>query len=178
MSSHRIKPAKQSLTSRETWHVLWPVWAICSVLLLFGVFVVVREYLMELPKKSDVPVVAVSDGQNLRLETNKLSLGKLHLFEVSTSGEKVKVAVQRAGDGTVHVALASCRSCYRNRDHHYAKQGQMMCGKCNMTMKFESKDQKADTNSCALVEIPHTETNGDIAVLTRDVIAQVGNLPH
>ncbi len=180
MSNHRIKRAKQSLTSREIWHVLWPVWAICSVLLLFGVFVAVREYQAELPKKSDIPAVAVSEGQDLHLETSKLSSGQLHLFEVSTSGEKVKVkvAVQRTGDGIVHVALASCRACYRNRDHHYAKQGQMMCGKCNMTMKFESKDEKADTNSCALVEIPHTASNGDIAVLTSDVIAQVGKLPH
>ena len=178
MSNHRIKRAKQSLTSRETWHVLWPVWAICSVLLSLGVFVAVREYQAELPKKSDIPTVAVSEGQDLHLESSKLSSGQLHLFELSTSGEKVKVAVQRAGDGAVHVALASCRACYKNRDHHYAEKGKMMCGKCNMTMNFESKGQKADRNSCALVEIPHTETNGDIAVLTRDVIAQVGKLTH
>src|SRR5579863_4606363 len=111
MSNHRIKRPKQSFTSRETWHVLWPVWTICGVLLSFGVFVVVHQYLLELPKKSDIPVVVVSDGRNLHLETSKLSSGQLHLFEVSTSREKVKVVVQRTGDGTVHVALASCRAC-------------------------------------------------------------------
>jgi len=178
MSNHRIKRTKQSLTSRESWHVLWPVWTLYGVLLSFGVFVVIRQYLMELPKKSDISVVAVSDGPPLHLETSKLSSGQLHLFEVSTSGEKVKLAVQRAGDGTVHVALASCRACYRNRDHHYAEKGKMMCGKCSGPMNFESEHEKANTNSCALVEIPHTETNGDIAVWTREVIAQVGKLPH
>ena len=178
MSNRRIKRVQSVLSSRGAWHVLWPVWTICGVLLSFGVFVVVRQYLMELPKKSDIPVVAVSDARNLHMETSKLSSGQLHLFEISTSGEKVTLAVQRAGDGTVHVALASCRACYRNRDHHYAEKGKMMCGKCGGPMNFESKHEKPDTNSCALVEIPHRETNGDVAVLTRDVIAQVGKLPH
>lgn len=178
MSHHRIKRVPSASNSRGTWHVLWPVWAICSFLLLIGVFVGVREYQMELPKKSDIPVVVVSEGQDLHLESSKLSSGDLHLFEVSSSGEKVKIAVQRTDDRTVHVALASCRACYRNRDHHYAKQGQMMCGKCSMTMKFESKNQKADTNSCSLVKIPHTEKEGDIAVSTGDVLAQAQRLPQ
>jgi len=173
MSNHRIKRVQSVLSSRGAWYVLWPVWSICAFLLLLGVLVVVREYQAELPKKSDIRVMAVSEGQDLSLDTNKLDSRDLHLFEVSSSGEKVKIAVQRTDDKTVHVALASCRACYRNRDHHFAKQGQMMCGKCNGPMKFESKDQKADTNSCALVEIPHTEKDGNIAVLARDVLAQV-----
>lgn len=178
MSHHRIKRVSAASNSRGTWHVLWPVWAICSFLLLLGAFVAVREYRMELPKKSDIPVVVVSEGRDLHLESSKLSSGELHLFEVSTSGEKVRVAVERSGGGTTHVALASCRACYKNRDHHYAEKGKMMCGKCNMPMKFESNGQKADTNSCALVELPHTEKDGNIAVLARDVLALVHKLPQ
>lgn len=133
---------------------------------------------MELPKKSDIPVVVVSEGHDLHLESSKLRSGELHLFEVSTSGEKVRVAVERSGGGTTHVALASCRACYKNRDHHYAEKGKMMCGKCSTPMKFESNGQKADTNSCALVELPHTEKDGNIAVLARDVLALVHRLPQ
>ena len=153
MSHHRIKRVPSVSNSLGTWHVLWPVWAICSFLLLLGVFVVVREYRAELPKKSDIPVIAVKEGEDLHLDSKKLDSRDLHLFEVSSSGKKVKIVVQQTDDQSVHVAIASCRACYRNRDHHYAKQGQMMCGKCDGPMKFESKDQKTDTNSCALVEI-------------------------
>ena len=178
MSHHRIKRVPSVSNARGTWSVLWPVWAICSFFLLLGAFVAVREYQMGLPKKSDIPVVVVSEGHDLHLESSTLSSGKLHLFEVSTSGEKVRVAVQRSGSGTVQVALASCRACYKNRDHHYAENGKMMCGKCNMPMKFESNSKKADTNSCALVELPHTEKDGNIAVLARDVLALVHKLPQ
>ena len=178
MSHHRIKRVPSVSNSPGSWHVLWPVWAICSFLLLLGAFVAVREYQMDLPKKSDIPVVAVSEDHDLHLESSKLSSGELHLFEVRTSGEMVRVAVQRSGGGTVRVALASCRACYKNRDHHYAEKGKMMCGKCNMPMKFESNDRKAATNSCALVELPHTENDGDIAVLVRDVLALVHKLPQ
>ena len=178
MSHHRIKRVPSVSNSRRTWHVLWPVWAICSFPLLLGTFVALREYQMELPQKSDIPVVVVSEGKDLHLGSNKLDSRDLYLFEVSSPGEKVKIAVQRTDDRTVHVALASCRACYRNRDHHYAKQGQMMCGKCSMPMKFESKNQKADTNSCALVELPHTEKDGNIAVSTVDVLARAQKLPQ
>lgn len=178
MSHHRIKRVQSVSNSRGAWYVLWPVWAICTFFLLLGVLVVVQEYRAELPKKNDTPVIAVSEDQDLHLDTSKLNSRELHLFEVSSSGKKVKIAVQRTEDKSVHVALASCRACYRNRDHHYAKQGQMMCGKCNGPMKFESKDQTADTNSCALVELPHTEKDGNIAVLARDVLAEVQKLPQ
>ena len=178
MSNHRIKRVQSVLSSRGAWYVLWPVWSICAFLLLLGVLVVVREYQAELPKKSDIHVIAVSEGQDLRLDSKKLDSRDLHLFEVSSSGKKMKIAVQRTDDKSVHVALASCRACYRNRDHHYAKQGQMMCGKCNGPMKFESKDRRADPNNCTLVELPHTEKDGNIAVLARDVLAQVQKLPQ
>ena len=178
MSHHRIKRVQPVSNSRGAWYVPWPVWAICMFLLLVGVVAVVQEYRAELPKRGDINVIAVSAGKDLRLDASKLNSRDLHLFEVSSSGKKVKIVVQRTDDKTVHVALASCRACFRNRDHHYAKQGQMICGKCNGPMKFESKNRMADTNSCALVEIPHTETNGDLAVVTRDVIAQTERLPQ
>lgn len=177
MSNHRIRRVHPRSSLRGGRYVLWPVWAVGSITLLFGVFLLVREYRAKLPKKSDIPVVALGEGQDLHLDASKSSLRQLHLFEVSAMGKKAKVVVQQTDDKTVHVALASCRACYRNRDRHYAKQEQMICGKCNMPMNFESKDRKASTNSCTLVEIPHMESNGNISVLTRDVLAQAANKP-
>jgi uncharacterized membrane protein len=143
---------------------------------LFAVFVFVREYREDLPQKSDVSVVALAEGQNLHLDQRNLSSPQLHLFEASTSGQKVKFLVQRTPDQIVHVAVASCRACYKNRSSHYAKNGEMICGKCEHSMNFESKGQQANTNHCALVEIPHSESDHDVAVLVRDVLAEAARL--
>jgi Membrane iron-sulfur containing protein FtrD-like len=111
-------------------------------------------------------------------QQSKLRSPQLRLFETSASGQKVKFIVQRTPDQIVHVAVASCRACYRNRDSHYALNGEMICGQCKEAMDFESKVQKARTNHCALVEVPHTESGGDVAVLVRDVFAQAAMLPQ
>jgi len=178
MSNHRISLNRRKPSLRADWHVLWPVWAICSILLLFAVFVMVWEYRSDLPQKSDIPVVALGEGRDLHLDASKLSSSQLHLFEVRASGQKVKFIVERTQDNVVHAALASCKTCYRSRDRHYAAQRKMMCGECNMPMNFVSQGKQTSTNSCALVEIPHTETGRDITVLARDVLAQAAKQPQ
>ena len=62
-------------------------------LLLFAVFIFVREYRADLPQKSDIAVVALGDGQNLHLDPRNLSSPQLHLFEAGASGKKVKFMV-------------------------------------------------------------------------------------
>jgi uncharacterized membrane protein len=178
MSNHRISPKRPKSSLRGDWHVLWPVWSICSILLLFAVFLLVREYQADLPQKSDIPVVALDQSMDLHLDANELSSPRLHLFEARASGQRVKFVVQQTPDQTIHTALASCRACYRSRNRHYAKQGQMMCGECNMPMNFGSQSKQASSNSCALVEIPHTETDRDITVSARDVLAQAAKQPQ
>jgi uncharacterized membrane protein len=178
MSNHRIIHKRPKSSLRDNWHVLWPVWAICSILLLFGVFVLVREYRANLPLKSDIPVVALDKGRDLHLDRSELDSSQLHLFEARASGLAVKFVVQRTPDQTIHTALASCRACYRSRNRHYARQGQMMCGECNMPMNFGPQGKQPSANSCALVEIPHTETDRDITVSARDVLAQAAKQPQ
>jgi uncharacterized membrane protein len=102
----------------------------------------------------------------------------LHLFEANASGQKVKFMVQRTPDQIVHVAVASCRACYRNRSSHFAKNGELICGKCEEAMVFESKPQNASSNHCALVEVPHAETDRDLTVLSRDVVEEAAKLPQ
>jgi uncharacterized membrane protein len=176
MNNHPITRKHPGSRHNGGWHVLWPVWALCTILLAFGIFVIVREYREDLPQKSDVQVVALSDGQDLHLDSRNLVSPQLHLFEASTSRQKVKFVVQRTPDQIVHVAVASCRVCYKNRNSHYAKNGEMICGKCEEAMDFESKGRQARTNHCALVEIPHAETGHEVTVLVRDVLAEVAKL--
>jgi uncharacterized membrane protein len=178
MSNHPITRKHPRSRHNGDWYVLWPVWAICTILLIFAVFVFVREYREDLPQKSDIAVVALGEGQNLHLDPRKLSSPQLHLFEASGAGQKVKFLVQRTPDQIVHVAVASCKACYRNRDSHYARNGEMFCGKCKEAMIFESKGRPASTDHCALVEVPHAESDGDVAILVRDVFAQVAKLPQ
>jgi len=178
MSNHGIIRKRPKDGLQGNWHTLWPVWAICSILLLFAVFVMVREYRAGLPQKSDIPVISLGEGRDLHVDANKLRAPQLHLFEVRASGQAVKFVVQRTPDQTIHTALASCRACYRSRNRHYARQGQMMCGECNMPMNFRSQGKQPSTNSCALVEIPHTETNREITVSARDVLAQDAKQPQ
>jgi uncharacterized membrane protein len=178
MSSHGISRKNPKPTRHGDWHVLWPAWAICTILLLFGAFIIVRQFREDSPQKSDIQAFALSEGQNLHLDQGKLRSPQLHLFEASASGQKAKFIVQRTPDQTVHVAVASCKACYRNRESHYARNGEMICGQCKEAMDFESKAQKARTNHCALVEVPHTESGGDVAVLVRDVFAQAVRLPQ
>ena len=109
MNNHPITRKHPRSRRKGDWTLLWPVWAICSILVIFAVFVFVREYREDLPQKSDIPVVALGEGQNLHLNPRNLSSPQLHLFEASASGQKVKFIVQRAPDQVVHVAAASCR---------------------------------------------------------------------
>jgi uncharacterized membrane protein len=178
MNNRRIHAKHRKTTYRGDWHALWPVWALCAVLLLFVGIVVFQEHRATLPQKSDIPVISLGDAQDLHLDRSKVSSPQLHLFEASASGQKVKFIVQRTQDNTIHVALASCRVCYHSRNSPYARKDEMVCGRCRQAMRFESKDQKAGTNTCALAEIPHTETDREVVVLARDVFAQVAKLPQ
>ncbi len=178
MSNHRIRPKHSKAPRRGDWCAFWPVWALCGGLMLLSVIALASVYIADRPQKSDIPVVAMSKDQDLHLDAAKLSPRQLHLFEVSASGQKAKIVVEMTDDKTVHVALASCRTCYRSHNRHYAKNGQMMCGECNSQMNFEVKDRKAGTTGCALVEIPHAETSSNITVLTRDVLAVAAQQPQ
>src|ERR1035441_8685751 len=176
MSNHPITRKHPRSRHNGEWNTLWPAWALCVILLLFGVFLTVREYQEALPQKSDIPVVALAEGENLHLDSNTLVSRRLQLFETSAAGQKVRFLVQRSPDHSVRVAVASCMACYRNRNSHYAKNGEMICGKCKEAMTFESNGERVTTNHCALVEIPHAETGRELTVLVRDVLAEAAKL--
>ena len=103
MSHHGISRKHPKPSNDGDWHLRWPVWAISTILLLFDVFVIVREYREDSPQKSDIPIIVVSEGQNLNMEQSKLRSQQPHLFEASASGLKVKLVVQRTPDQIVYV---------------------------------------------------------------------------
>ena len=172
MSNHRIKVNHPRMHERRDWYMFWPLCLITAFLLVPVSFNLVSEYLANRPQHSDIASVALGDGRDLHLDKSELQNGQIHLFEASASGQKLLFLVQQTQDKVVHVALASCKACYHNRDSHYARKGQMMCGKCKERMTFESATQQATRTSCALPEIRHKETDHEVTVLTSDVLAQ------
>jgi hypothetical protein len=172
MSNHRIKVNHPRMHERRDWYMFWPLCVITAFLLLPISFNLVGEHLANRPQRSDVQSVALGPGQDLHLDKSRLQNGQIHLFEASTSGQKLLFLVQQTQNRVVHVALASCKACYHNRDSHYAEKGQMMCGKCKERMTFEPATQQATKTSCALPEIRHKETDHEVTVLTSDVLAQ------
>ncbi len=172
MSNHRIKVNHPRMHERRDWYMFWPLCLITAVLLVPVSFNLVSEYLANRPKHSDIAPVFLGDGQDLHLAKSNLQTGQMHLFETSASGQKLLFLVQQTQDKVMHVALASCKACYHNRDSHYARKSQMMCGKCKEPMTFESASQQATRTSCALPEIHHKETDHEVTVLTSDVLAQ------
>lgn len=172
MSNSRIKLKRTQTPRRGDWYVLWPVWTLSAALVASLVFGFVQLYRAERPQKSDLEVTALGAKQDLHLDPGKLSPAHPQLFEISDAGQKVRFVVRRTQDKAIHVALASCKSCYRSKDSHYMLHGNMICGQCKQTMDFESKGEKAAKNNCLLPEIPHTEKGNDMTVLVRDVLAQ------
>ena len=151
-------------------YVFWPVWVLCGVLLLILVYMLVRGYIDERPKKSDIAVVDIPETSEIRLQTADFRLGELHLFHVSGTG--IILAVKRLEDWRVHAALSSCTVCSRQGHHSYAKSDQLFCGICNQPMRFENDTIAARTakNQCPLPEVPLSEQGGTIVIATKDVL--------
>ena len=176
MSRSRINLKRSKTYHRADWYTFWPVWALCAVLISFCIIGFVEVYLAERPQKSDVPVVSVGAGQDLHLGMGDLSSGKLHLYEVRSPGRRVKFVVQQTTDKTVHVALATCKACYRSENSHYVLDGKMMCSKCRHAMDFALSGEENYANQCKLSEISHTEENRQVTILERDVFDQASKL--
>jgi uncharacterized membrane protein len=178
MKNHAVYIKRSKGHRGGRWYSLWPVWGLLIFLVLLLAFNLTSEYITGLPQKSDIKAVSLGEGQDVHLQISKLNSTPLHLFEVNASGKRAKLVVQQTEDKSIRVALASCRACYRSRSRHYTQHGQMMCGECNMPMNFDSKGQNSATNRCSLIELPHTESGGEAAVLARDVFAQVAKIPQ
>ena len=178
MSNSRISRKRARSSLNGGWRTLWPVWTLFTVLLLYGVGVFVGDHWAELPHKGDTPVISLAEDQDVHIDSHHLRSDQLHLFEAKASGQRAKFIIERTPDSVVHVALASCSACYRNRNSHYARKGTMICGQCKETMDFEAKGRQPRTDHCSLVEVSHTESDGGVAVLARDVLAQAAKIPQ
>lgn len=151
-------------------HALWPVWAICGLLVFGMIAVYVGVSLSERPKASDIPVLDVPETSEIVLHAADFGLGQLRLFHVAGTG--ITFAMKRLSDRHVHAALSSCTVCSRQGHKSYAKKNELVCGICNQPMRFENdaSAQKGAKGQCPLPEIPVFEKNGEIAIALKDLV--------
>lgn len=151
-------------------HVLWPVWALCGVLLLIPLYLLVRAYVDERPKESDIAVIDLPQSSEFQLHATDFPSGELHLFHLSGTG--ITLAVKRLADFRVHAALSSCTVCSRQGHRSYAKKDELFCGICNQPMRFENDTLAARSakGQCPLPEVPVSEQGGTIVIAMKDVL--------
>ena len=107
---------------------LWPMWALCGVLLLVIIAGITRAILDERPQPSDIAVVELPAASEIRFQSADFPTGELRQFRISGSG--VLLTVKRLVDGHVHAAFSSCKACSRQGRRSYARQNQLLCGVC------------------------------------------------
>ena len=169
MSHHRITTKSTGSPLRKQWHVLWPVLAVLAVPLLLTALVIAKVFWSEHPRK-------LAADQDLHFSVAKLQMNRPHLFEMSVSGHSVRFVVERTQSQDVHVAVAACRFCYRERRSNHMQDGAVMCGRCRSSMNFEPSKATDHANICNLVEIPHRQTQQTLTVMARDIAQTVTKL--
>lgn len=169
MSHHRIKRKLDGISLRMDWRRFWPVLVVFAVPVLITVFVMVATLWAGHPQK-------VAANQDLHLDVARFRVNKLHLFETSASGEKVRFVVERTRDNTVHVAIAACKFCYRERHSNRVQDGAVICGRCRSSMDFESSKAAHDANNCNLIEIPQQHAQQCLTIMARDIAQTITKL--
>ena len=169
MNRYRSKSKARDYSLRKDWRLFWPVLVILAVPLFLTALVIVKT---SWPVRSQKLLA----GQDLHLNIAKLRLNQLHLFETNVSGQKVRFVVERTQDNTIHVALAACRFCYRERRSNRIQDGAVICSRCNGSMDFVSAKTGRRTNSCDLSEVPHQQSTQTLTVLALDIAQTVTRL--
>ncbi len=169
MSHHRIRTRSTDSSLRKQWHVLWPVLAFLAVPLLLTALVMVKAFSSGHPQK-------LAAGRDLHLDVAGLPMNRLHLFQTTVSGHNVQFVVERTQGQIVHVAVAACRFCYRERRSNQVQDGAVICGRCRSSMDFESSEAAGHANRCNLVEIPHQQTQQALTVMAHDIAQTVTKL--
>jgi uncharacterized membrane protein len=161
---------RRSKRTTSAVHALWPIWAICGLLVFGMIAVYVSVSLSERPKASDIPVLDVPETSEIVLHTADFGQGQLRLFHLAGTG--ITFAVKRLSDRHVHAALSSCTVCSRQGHKSYAKKNEMFCGICNQNMRFENEAsaQKSAKGQCPLPEIPVLEKDGEVAIALKDLV--------
>ena len=169
MSHYRIRTKSAGSVFRKQWHVLWLVLAVLFVPFLLTALVIVKQFWSEHPQK-------LAADRDVHLNVTKLHTNRLRMFETAVSGHNVQFVVERTQGQNVHVAVAACRYCYRERRSNRVRDGAVICGRCSSSMDFAPFKATVYVNRCNLAEIPHQQTQQTLTVMARDIAQTITKL--
>jgi uncharacterized membrane protein len=169
MSHHRIKSKSGGYSLRKDWRIFWPVIAVLALPLILSALVMVKTSWTTSPQR-------VTADRDLHLDFAKLHPDRLHFFDTSVSSQRVRFVIERTQDNVIHVAVAACKFCYRERRSNRVQDGAVMCGRCKGPMNFASTKTEGRANSCDLSEIPHQQTQQSLIVSVHDITQTISRL--
>jgi uncharacterized membrane protein len=112
-----------------------------------------------------LPEIAIAEDTDLIYDASQLQPDQSRLFTYPlTSSERVRLLVTRDSKGTARAAFASCTACYRFRSQHYLKEGRLICGQCQQTMRVGDAGERLTGKSCVAVPISFSITDNKILI--------------
>ena len=154
----------------------WRVWAIIAGALL-AVWGTAAWFAISQERKErasdNLPEIVLQAGENFVYDLARLESGQTRFFTYpASSSERSRLLVQRDSNGQIRTAVASCIACYAFRGEHKLKQGQLMCGRCQHSMRVGDQNERlAPDNECVAVPVPFSVENNKV-VVRPDAIAK------
>jgi uncharacterized membrane protein len=175
MRGYRHRASLRKSQTKATLTSVWPLWLIVGLFLVvygsaawYGL--VTRPKAYSVVKTRDVPL---SEGQDLRIELSQLERGQLYLFHYPEAPSRQnRFIVERAADGSLSVALATCTACYSSPRAHYPSDAGLVCGRCNHPMHAPNGHEKtARASGCGLIPVPYELDDDYLLVKAVDVVS-------
>ena len=142
-----------------TWREAWPIWLTFGILTGLGTLGI-RAVI----PATQVPAKTLLSDEDAVVNMEQLQAKQPRIFAYPRkSGRSIEFFAAREGDGTVTVAFASCRRCYRSG--YYSRGGEILCGRCNEPMMRATAGQTpASDSDCTQIPIPFEQTGDRLTI--------------
>ena len=117
-----------------------------------------------------LPEIALTEDSDLAYDSSQLQPHQAQFFSYPlNSSERVRLLVSRDSKGDTRAAFASCTACYRFRNQHYLKNGELICGRCEQAMRVADSNEQPTGKACIAVPLPFLLENNKIVIHARAI---------
>ena len=158
--------------SRQGWRV-WVTIAGFLLLIWGGALSLSLWNEKKLTASDNLPEIALVPGADLVYDLQQLQPDQTRFFSYPvSSSERSRLLVTRDAKGGVRVAFATCTVCYADRREHRLKEGQLICGRCQTSMRIGDPNEKTGPDKgCVAVPVPFSVENNKIVVHNQAITA-------
>lgn len=165
---HRVLGRRQQRIrnlSRQGWRV-WATIAGFFLIIWGGVAWLAVWNDRKVTASDNLPEIALAAGADLVYDLRQLAPGQTRFFTYPiSSSERSRLLVTRDSQGVVRVSFATCTVCYADRREHRLKEGKLICGRCQTSMRIgDQKEKMGANNGCVAVPIDFSVVNNNIKV--------------